>query len=123
MKRLFLSVAILVFGYTANSFAGRDYVIESDIGPAFSTNTVTLSAAGAGKRNCLTDLTFISNSTYTINVLVGQTTFFQLLMPANTGLVKDWDIQKPVCTANNEAMQIKIDNGAFKINYQGFVGR
>lgn len=100
-------------------------VLESRIEPASSTNAnVTISTAGAGLRNCLTDLVVFSSATYQLRILDGGTTDFFTIQPASTTFNKTWSIYNPFCGDPNTAMTIKTDNaGGYQINYQGVIMR
>lgn len=127
MKRLW--AVLLLIGFASFVYADRlenIIRIEGKILPAVSSSGVTIASAGVGLRNCLTDVTAISNSTYTFRILDGATngtTTFQLLLPANVGLAKDWRPETPFCGSPNSAMLITVDNGTYSINYQGVVAR
>lgn len=112
----------LILAYAGISYsAGRNFTIYSDIGPAVSSSNVVIAAPGAGKYNCLTDLTVISDAAYTLNVVSGATTSYTLIMAANSGVVKEWDLDKAFCVAVNTTTHINVSAGTFQINYQGFV--
>lgn len=123
MKKALLS--LFVVGLVGSVWADSPAIprIESRMTPATSSSNVTISAAGSNLRNCLTDATVISNSTYTFRVLDGTTTSYQLLMGASQGLAEDWSINNPFCGSPNSSMTLSIDSGTFRINYSGVVVR
>lgn len=109
-------------------FAGLVYAeinilerIRGEIKNASSSSEVTIQAQGAGLENCLSSLTVISNSTYTLRVLNGSTTDYSLLMGASAGISEEWPIDDMFCGDSNQTMKIKVDNGTYNINYQGKV--
>lgn len=112
-----------LFGSRDASAGGRNYTIEADLGPSTSTNTVTISAAGSAKRNCLTNVVVISTDAYTFRILDGGTTDYSVVMPAGSGVVQDWSIDDPFCGTVNTQMEIKCSAVVYSINYKGFVGR
>lgn len=121
MKKILFCLGLVGISVGAIYAAGRNFTIYSDIGPAVSTSNVLIAAPGAGKYNCITDITVISASTYTFRMLNGATTAYSVLMPASGGLIKEWGVDNAFCVAVNTTTQITVDNGTFSINYQGFV--
>lgn len=106
---------------------GKDrYELESLIGPTLTTSsaTVTISAAGSGKVNCLDYI--VSNSTlaYVVRVLNGDTTSYTITHAANEEFNQMF-IQ-PHCGSANTQMRIKLtptSGRSTELIYQGFVGR
>lgn len=117
MKNVSLFILLSVFLASA-LYAGINRLTA--IGPATATSTVTISAAGTGIKNCITDVDVISDSAYTFRVLSGATTIYALTLGANTGLVRAFDDPNALCSSNNAQLQIKVSAGTYQINYQGY---
>lgn len=135
MKKIFLALFFLT-GLSLDIGAGSGRLRESagDLGPASqaslligttSYNTITLSASGAGTRNCLDFFVAFSSNIYTAYVLDGNTTNYTLTYPANTVLDKNFFPE--FCGSLNTAMTLKVtaavSSTTATINYKGFVGR
>jgi hypothetical protein len=120
MKRL--SVFIFAFLCVGLIFAERNVRerFSGKIGPATSGSAVTI-AAQSGNLNCLSGFDVISNSTYTFRVLRGNTTDYQLLLGASSGVMREFPVDDMFCTDPNQTMTLKVDNGTYNINYQGVV--
>ena len=121
MKRLLFLSLLLLSGVSFADRVDQLTIFDYKIPGAVSTSSVTITAPGVGLMNCLTDLTVISDSTYTVTVNDAGTDVFSVLMPASTGLAKDWRIENPFCVSPNSALGIVVDNGTYSINYQGVV--
>jgi hypothetical protein len=125
MKRIVLLAAFILS--PALLSAGRlIYEPLVRIGPQTSTSTVSISAGGAATRNCITNIDVISTGAYTFRVLNGGSTFYELTLGADQGIVRSWDVNDPLCGTANTAMQIKVSTsaaGTYQINYMGFTAR
>lgn len=91
---------------------------------ATSTSNVTLSAQGAGQKQCLKSLDTEANNTasnYTVRLLSGDTTNYVMVMSTGTAFVKNWPEDAPFCGEVNQAVQIKNSGASFNINYESFV--
>lgn len=121
MKKLSLFVVCIIT--FALLYAGSDkFDVISKIGPTFSSSNVTIAAPGTGRTNCLTSFSVIGSSTYTFRILDGGTTNFQVLMAAGAGYSDTLPRDDARCsTTTNVSTTLSVDNGAFTINYQGFV--
>lgn len=124
-KFLFVGVMLL----TAFCFGQeRKYSIESEIGPvtAITTTTarVTISSSTTGKYNCLEYVVARSTNAYTLSILNGGTTFYQVTKAASE------EHQSPqntyICGSSNTTMGINLiptSGSNVELNYKGFVGR
>lgn len=110
----------LVLAISVTAFA--DFREVGQIDPAVSSSEVTISAAGSGKVNCLTNLTVVSDAAYVVRILDGGTTTYQLSLAANSGLAQDWNPKSPFCGSLNKSMTIKVSAGTYTINYSGVIG-
>ncbi len=99
--------------------AGNEPEIYTKIGPSTATSQITLSAV-PGKRNCLSNVDYISDAAFTFRVLDGGTTVYALTYAAAGGAVRSWDTKDAVCGTANTAMILKISAGNYSINYQGY---
>ncbi len=97
--------------------------IESRMAAGTSTSAVTIAAPGTGLRNCVTDFTVVSASTYTFRMLDGNTTSYVVLMPAAGVLSKSFGIHNPWCVSSNNPLKLTVDNGSYTINYLGVIIR
>lgn len=131
MKRALVSLLMILAVGLARAENPR-YTIDSNIGPAVVTTTTTpqvsIAAAGAGKRNCLTYVIANSTNTYTLRVLDGNTTSYQVTMGASAKTSDLFGVTNPFCGTANTAMSISLTMGVaatttMEVNYSGFVGR
>jgi len=86
------------------------------------TGTITISAPGAGRYNCLTSLDVESSGA--ANVVVASpsgTTIWQHGITADESVFKSWDELVPLRGAENGAVIITVSGGAYTINARGFV--
>ena len=125
MKKNLLSITILLFSISV-IMAGRKYQIQSNIGPAYATTTVSLSAGGTGAYNCLEYLVVRSTTNFNVLVLNGNTTFYQVSSSSSTEHQAPFSNDTPLCGSANTSMDIKmtgIGNATPDISYSGFVGK
>lgn len=105
----------------ASPILGARRALLSLIGPATSATNVTVASAGTGVKNCISDIDVVSASTYTFRMLNGSTTFYAMgPLAAGASLVRSWDIDTAPCGDAATAVQLKVDNGTFSINYNGY---
>ena len=135
MRKLIAVVALLLVASTSKALLTR----LSRIGPTFATlaswgvtppiskdQASSIAAAGSGIRNCLSNLTFIANSTSTVRILDGGTTVYALDLAASSLLQESWD-NDDMCGTANTALIVKISTGHFQatagtqqLSYTGF---
>ena len=119
-----LSTTILIFMII--TYAWGAVQIRSLIGPTSTRNAnVTITAAGTGVRNCLSQLDVQAKDTLaTLDVLDGGTTIYSLDLSSNTSVVRDWDFDaNAACGTANTQMEIKVSTtagGTWIINHRGF---
>lgn len=96
--------------------------IRSRIGPTFTAGNVTIAAAGAGRRNCLTDLDASSDADYTLRVLDGGTTAYTVIASSGSVLIRSWDEgSEAMCGTANTALYVNVSGGNAAVNHKGFV--
>lgn len=86
------------------------------------TGTITISAPGSGKYNCLTSLDVESSGA--ANVVIASpsgTTIWQHGITADESIFKSWDEFVPLIGAENSALIITVSGGAYTINVRGFI--
>lgn len=120
IKYLILTVLIL----------GNAYVWAGNIGPSYITTSTTLERPGAGKQNCLTDISASGSNFpaagYTVMVLDGSltqnTTIYSVTVTTGP-LIEVFNSDYPLCTTHNSSMTFVGSYGGstVKINYQGFI--
>ncbi len=121
MKKLIACISILfVVGILCAEVKVQE-MITGYIRPATATSNVTIAAAGAGSRLCLSDVAVVTDTTATFRILDGSTTDYALVIVSSTPHVKNWDIDNLFCSDMNSTLTLKVDAGVFKINYQGVV--
>ena len=132
MKRFLFSMvfsAILCVPVFAGGPDRRGWSVHSNIGPTFSNSTnatvATINAPGAGYKNCLEYATFFSTSAYTLYILDGLTTSYQLTLGAS--VIHQADFKEAWCGTDNTAMVIRSSSTVLgasnQINYRGFVAK
>lgn len=125
MKRelfLLLSAAAVIVILGAGVQAWNGIERRTQIGPSNATASVTIAAAGTGRRNCLTELDVLSNAVYDLNVVLQSgTTIYSVSLSSGSGLVRSWDDQNALCGAANAPIYINVSAGTnIDINYQGY---
>lgn len=100
--------------------AGR-IIIQTFIAHTRSTTaTSTIAAAGAGIKNCLTNLDAYSDADFTVRILDGGTTSYSLSTSSGSVLIRSWDEDHGFCGTNNTAMYITVSAGNPQVNYSGY---
>lgn len=124
LRYLFVGLFLFIAEYAgAQCHRLPNMTCDDPIGPAVATSSVTVSATSR-KRTCLTHLTVVSNSTFTVTVTDGYagTAIWAVgVLSANAGYTDDWPIEKPLCGTPGKQLGIAVDNGTHKINYDGYV--
>jgi hypothetical protein len=119
MKKIFWTLAVMAVAGVA--WAAGSYVERvASIGPGYSASQVTISSAGSGVKNCISDLDVSSDSQSSVVVLDGGATTYMVTISSGGGLVRSWDDQSAICGSAATAMYLNVTAGAFKINYSGF---
>lgn len=86
------------------------------------TSTVTIAAPGAGKHNCLTNLTVESDGNCTVTIQSpAATTLWQAGINAGGGIIADWSEENPFMGAQNQAVVVAVSGGNYTINVRGFI--
>lgn len=130
MKRLFI-ILVVVAGLRIDGFAdnSRRQQYAADIGPGTTSyvtiNGISLSTGTASQRTCLEFATFFSTSPYTLYILDGLTTSYQLTLGAS--VVHQAPFSEPFCGSKGGQMILRssttVAGATYQINYKGFLGQ
>lgn len=132
MKQVIMMVTVFILWTAAVSWAILQK--RTQLGPTLVdvTSTTsetaggqvnTLAAAGAGIKNCLTQIDLATVGASVFRVLDGGTTIYAITLAANGSLVREFDTEEALCGSNNTRMEIKNSTssaGTYQINYRGF---
>jgi len=131
MKKLIFS-GILFFALAGNAQAQGERQVLANIGPAISSGAinasgfdVTISSGGSGVRNCLTEMTVVSDAAYTLTIYDGGSTampaIWEMDFSANAGITKDWPFFGALCGSKNTELSIEVSAGTtHKLTYVGY---
>lgn len=123
IKKIYVIVAALTVS-AGLAWAGR--IMFALIGPSTATGRVQIAAAGAGIRNCLTDLDVISDANYTFRIIDGTisgTTVYAVTVSSGASIVRSWSQDTPLCGSANSMLELVVSDGNHNINYSGFTGQ
>ena len=129
MKKI-LILAVLVFGLAGAAQAQGERQVLADLGPSLSSGTVssafelTLSSGGANVRNCLTEMTILSDTAYTVTIYDGGDTalppIWEQAFSADAGITKDWGFFTALCGSKNTQMTIDVSAGTYRLTHKGY---
>lgn len=131
MKKLFLGFIVILMSGFARASNEFPFAIADIIGPTYATGTSvtgtssSISAAGAGVRNCLTELTTMSSTIASVAIINGSlasgTTIYSLTALA-AGTVHNMDrlYENAICGDPNTALTVNVTSGTVNINYSGY---
>ena len=94
---------------------------SAQIQAAAEDASLTISAPGAGKYNCLTQLIIESSAAGDITITSTGATTFKAAIGAGGGLTLDWRDSSPWRGGENASVVVAVSAGSYTINARGFV--